>query len=94
MGAASEIGDAESDPGGCCDVIGVNIPPMVGVRTVLGDADVGIVSSRLKRRSRLVGSARCFETVPATFFGLGTSSSSDSEDDSDEEEESELLPML
>ena len=88
MAAASDIG--ESDPGSGCDVIGVSIPPIVGVSTFWGDAVVGNDSSRLKRRSRLLVSGLFVATGLGAFFGL--SSSDDESEDSDSD--SELLSSV
>ena len=88
MAAASDIG--ESDPGSGCDVIGVSIPPIVGVSTFWGDAVVGNDSSRLKRRSRLLVSGLFVAIGLGAFFGL--SSSDDELEDSDSD--SELLSSL
>ena len=90
MAAASDIG--ESDPGSGCDVIGVSIPPIVGVSTFWGDAVVGNDSSRLKRRSRLLVSGLFVATGLGAFFGL--SSSHDESEDSDSELLSSLLSSV
>ena len=86
IAAASVIG--ESAPGRGCVAIGVNIPPMVGVKTVCGDALVGNESSRLSSRSRLVGSD-LFVTGAETFFGF-----SSDDDESESDEEAALLSSL
>ena len=92
MAAASDIG--ESDPGSGCDVIGVSIPPIVGVSTFWGDAVVGNDSSRLKRRSRLLVSGLFVATGLGAFFGLSSSDDEPEESDSDSELLSSLLSSV